>query len=519
MRFLVIDDSPYDRELIIRKLQDEFRDATFVEIGRQADFEEAMAQNDFDAVLVDYGLKWTNGLEILKKHRARFPDLPIVMVTDTGSEEVAAEGMKAGLSDYVLKRHLQRLPFAVKESLEKAKLLKERKLLEEQVQQAQKMESLGLLVGGVAHDFNNMLAGIIGYAQLGLSRVEKSDPLYEHLNHIHEIAKRATIMTRHLLAFSRRQALEPSDVNLNTVISHLLGFLGKVLVKGIIVDFIADPALEAVYVDAIQIEQVVMNLCINARDAMPNGGKILIKTQNVLLNEVDAKIYPNAQSGSYVLLTIADTGVGMDKQVQERMFEPFFTTKELGKGTGLGLSVVHGVISQHNGFIAVDSEMGKGTTFNIHFPIIDRMEAKKGKENSKSQTEVKKEIKEELQKGTETILVVEDEPDLQWLIKEYLQNYGYDVILAQDGEEGLKLFEQHAPSIALVIADLMMPKMKGKELYEHICRLNPTARFLFISGYRADQLGQKFLREKEVEFLEKPFDLDNLAATVRRLLV
>src|SRR2546430_5070643 len=173
MRFLIIDDSPYDRELIIRKLQDEFSGATFVGIGRQADFEEIMAQYDFDAVLVDYGLKWTNGLAVLKKHRAQFPDLPIVMVTDTGSEEVAAEGMKAGLSDYVLKRHLQRLPFAVKESLEKAKLLNERKRLEEQVQQAQKMESLGLLVTGITHDFNIMLAGITGHTQLGWSLVKR----------------------------------------------------------------------------------------------------------------------------------------------------------------------------------------------------------------------------------------------------------------------------------------------------------------------------------------------------------
>lgn len=509
MRFLVIDDSPYDRELIIRKLQDEFSDATFVEVRRQADLEEAMARYDFDAVLVDYGLKWTNGLEILKKHRAQFPDLPIVMVTDTGNEEVATEGMKAGLSDYVLKRHLQRLPFVLKESLEKKdRLLKERKLLEEQTQQAQKMESLGLLVGGVAHDFNNMLAGITGYAQLGLSLVKPDDPLYEHLNHIHEIAQRAATMTRHLLAFSRQQALEPSDVNLNIVISNLLDFLGKILVKDIAVDFIGDPTLKTIYADAIQIEQVMMNLCINARDAMPNGGKITIKTQNIFLDEVDAKAYLNSKPGSYVLLTVADTGMGMDKQVRERMFEPFFTTKEVGRGTGLGLSVVYGIIAQHNGFIAVDSELGKGTIFNIYFPAVECI-------NLPGKTEEAKMAQE----GTETILVVEDDPDLQCLMEIFLQSYGYSVILADNGEEGLKLFEQHAPSIALVIADLMMPKMKGRELYEHVRCLSPTVRFLFVSGYRADQLGQDFVVEKGVDFLEKPFDLDQMAATIRKLLV
>ena len=218
MRFLIIDDSPFDRELIIRKLHDEFSDATFVEVGRQSDFEVALASHDCDVILVDYGLKWANGVGILKKLRDRFPDAPIVMVTDTGNEEIAAEGMKAGLSDYALKKHLQRLPFAVKESLEKARLRKERKGLEEQVQQKQKMESLGLLVGGIAHDFNNLLTGITGYAQLGLSLVNQGDPLYEYLNHIRETAKRATIMTRQLLAFSRQQTLEPSDVLLQLAV-------------------------------------------------------------------------------------------------------------------------------------------------------------------------------------------------------------------------------------------------------------------------------------------------------------
>ena len=507
MRFLIIDDSPYDRELIIRKLQDEFRDTTFIEVSRQADFEEAMAQGDFDVVLVDYGLKWTTGLDILKKLRTRFPDLPVVMVTDTGNEEIAAEGMKAGLSDYALKKHLQRLPFAVKESLEKARLRKERKGLEEQVQQKQKMESLGLLVGGIAHDFNNLLTGITGYAQLGLSLVNQGDPLYEYLNHIRETAKRATIMTRQLLAFSRQQTLEPSDVNLNVVIAHVLDFLSKILPEYIDLDFAPDPALKSVTADTIQIEQVVMNLCINARDAMPNGGKILIKTQNVLLDERGAGAYAGVQPGLYVLLTIADTGMGMDEQVRERMFEPFFTTKEPGTGTGLGLSMVHGIIAQHNGFLAVDSEMGKGTTFNIYFPAVDGVAV---------QTET--EEVHAVEGGTETILVVEDDPDVRTLMEAVLREYGYTVIMANDGEEGLRLFEQRAASIALVIADLMMPKMKGRELYEHIRQLRPTVRFLFVSGYQATQFGQDFVLEKGVEFLEKPFDLDKLAETIRKVL-
>jgi CheY-like chemotaxis protein len=295
---------------------------------------------------------------------------------------------------------------------------------------------------------------------------------------------------------------------LNVIIAHLLDFLSKILPEHIDLEFAPDPALKSVTADAIQIEQVVMNLCINARDAMPNGGKILIKTQNVLLDERGAGAYAGVQPGLYVLLTIADTGVGMDEQVRERMFEPFFTTKEPGTGTGLGLSMVHGIIAQHNGFLAVDSEMGKGTTFNIYFPAVDSVAVQAETEEVHA-----------IQGGKETILVVEDDPDVRELMEAVLREYGYTVIMANDGEEGLTLFEQHAASIALVIADLMMPKMKGRELYEQIRRLSPTVRFLFVSGYRANQLGQDFVLEKGVEFLEKPFDLDKLAATIRKVLV
>lgn len=507
MRFLIIDDSPYDRELIIRKLRLEFSDAEYVEINRQAEFAQALSQGNIDAILVDYALKWTTGLDILKELRARFPDLPIVMVTDTGNEEIAAEGMKAGLSDYVLKRHLQRLPYALTESLQKAVLQKERNELEEQVRQAQKMESLGLLVGGIAHDFNNMLTGITGYAQFGLSQINQDDPSYKPLYHVREIAKRATAMTRQLLAYSRQQRLEPHEVNLNLVITHMLDFLHKVIPEHIDCEFIPGEGLKSVAGDPVQIEQVVMNLCINARDALPHGGKILLKTQNIQVDEKDVELHPDAQSGSFVLLSVADTGEGMDERTRARVFEPFFTTKEPGKGTGLGLSVVHGIVTQHHGFITLESKTGMGSTFTIYFPAVDRA-------NIPIRVE---ELNGDLE-GTETLLLVEDDPDVRTLMVEVLQSYGYMVMAANDGVEGLELFKQHIVSISLVIADLMMPKMKGKDLYDHIHRISPATRFLFVSGYRANQPGQDFGLEKEVQFLEKPFDLAKLATTIRMVL-
>src|SRR5579875_782929 len=507
MRFLIIDDNPYDRELIIRKLRTEFSDVDYVEISQQADFDRIIAQEDIDAVLVDYFLKWTTGLDILKKLRVRFPDLPVVMVTDTGNEEVAAEGMKAGLSDYVLKRHLQRLPHALQESLRKVILQKEHRELEEQIRQAQKMESLGLLVSGITHDFNNLLAGIAGYAQLGLSRVKQGDPLYRPLTHICEIVKRATAMTGQLLAFSRRHAIDPHQINLNEVITHLLDLLSKMIPGNVEVEFIPEQDIKEIVGDTVQIEQVLMNLCINACDAMPDGGKILLRTQNIHVDEHQAELLMGVQPGWFVHLSIADTGIGMDEQTQARVFEPFFTTKESNKGTGLGLSVVHGIVAQHHGFITLESQKGVGTTFKLYFPVINQVAIQAEAEEVNG-----------AQGGMETILLVEDDPDVGALMVEVLQSYGYTVILARDGIEGLELFKQHVASIALVITDLMMPRMKGRELYDHVHRFSPTTGFLFVSGYRADQLDQGLAMEKKVQFLEKPFDLDRLMAAVHRAL-
>ncbi|HEU5381542.1 MAG TPA: response regulator [Ktedonobacteraceae bacterium] len=507
MRFLVIDDSPFDRELIIRRLRNEFRDADYVEISRRAEFDQVITQGDIDAALIDYALKWTDGLDILKKLHVRFPDLPVVMVTDTGNEEVAAEGMKAGLSDYVLKRHLQRLPYALRESLRKARLQREHKELEEQVRQAQKMESLGLLVGGITHDFNNLLTSITGYAQLGLSRVKPGDPLYMPFSHIHETAQRARAMTRQLLAFARQQTLNPHPINVNAVITHLLDFLHKTTPENIEIEFVPDHNVKEIMGDTVQIEQIIMNLCINAYDAMPDGGKVLLKTQNTRISEKDVESLANVQPGPFVLLAVTDSGTGIDEQVRMRVFEPFFTTKESGKGTGLGLSVVHGIVAQHHGFITVESKREVGTTFSIYFPIAAYMPVQMEAEEVGN-----------AQGGTETILLVEDDPDISTLLVEFLQSYGYTVMVAHDGAEGLELFKQHATSISLVMADLMMPKMSGRNLYDHIRRVCPNTRFLFMSGYQATQFGQDIVMGTDVQFMEKPFDLDKLAATIRKVL-
>jgi signal transduction histidine kinase len=509
MKILMIDDSPYDRALIQRRVQKEFQDAEFVEVIRQSDLDEALAQQNFDLALTDYRLQWTNGLWLLHTIKARFPLLSVIMVTDTGSEEVATEGMKAGLSDYVLKKELHRLPLAIKESLAKANLLAEREVLAEQVRQAQKMESIGQLVSGIAHDFNNILAGILGYTDQSLSKVDTTHPVYEGLLRTRESTLRAAQMVRQLLAFSRHQVLEPAYVDVNDIVANLIDFIKKVIGEHIEIIFAPASGVQTVFADKVQLEQVVMNLCINARDAMSEGGQLRITIQRVALDEARQPTQTMGQTDIFVQLTVQDTGIGMDEKTRERIFEPFFTTKEVGKGTGLGLSTVHGIIGQHKGFITVESMLGKGTSFHVYLPFVEHMPIEVHQAVA---------VEPETQMGTETILLVEDDQDLRELMQDVLEECGYTVISASNGEEGLHLLESVAMPVELIVSDMMTPKLGGKDLYKKLAQSGSTPKFLFMSGYLPEHLDQDFHVERETHFLQKPFDLDELTRKVRLAL-
>ncbi len=507
MRFLLIDDNPFDRELIRRDLMHLFPDATYVEIIDRGTFEEALHTLNYTIVFTDYQLKWTNGLEVLKTIRQLSSDIPVIMVTDTGSEEIATEAMKNGLNDYLLKTHLARLPISVEECFRKQTLQKERHQLESQLQKAQKMESLGLLVSGIAHDFNNLLTAIMGYAQLGMYNLSPQHPLYEHFQHIQNRSDQGARMTRQLLSFARGTHLDPTQIFFDELFKSLQDFLQKLLGPTIDLHIQCDTGLQMVYADRTQIEQVLVNLCLNARDAMPNGGTLSIQGQNV---ELDASsLQTDMPPGSYILLTIADTGVGMDEQVQTRLFEPFFTTKEVGQGTGLGLAVVYGIMKQHHGSIQVQSSPDLGTTFSLYFPSTN------GKPEEKSETLP---LQKMIEGGSETILVVEDDPDVQLLTSEFLHDCGYKIILASDGEEGMRIFEENIATISLVIADVMMPKMRGKLLQESILQHGSTVKVLIVSGYQEMDLKRRELLDPQSHFLQKPFDLDKLAMKVRELI-
>jgi len=383
----------------------------------------------------------------------------------------------------------------------------ERKNLEAQLRQAQRMESIGTLAGGVAHDFNNILTGIIGFSELAMLNLLPPSPIYRNLQEIKQLGERAARLTRQLLAFARKQVLARRPTNLNDLISDLAKFLRRVIGEHIELGLVLADDLAVVHADGSQIEQVLMNLCVNARDAMPQGGKLLIKTQNVTLDESYCQIHPDVKPGKYVLISVSDTGTGMDSATRERIFEPFFTTKGPGQGTGLGLAMVYGIIKQHDGSICVSSEPGRGATFDIYIPAISEQE----------------EIHEEradyaLADGNETILVAEDEASVRNLIVTILQNWGYKVLTASNGEEAVKVFDEEQGKIDLVLSDAVMPKLGGRELYEILRKRNPELKFLFISGYSIDAMSERFILSEGLELLHKPFNPLDLARRIRESL-
>lgn len=382
------------------------------------------------------------------------------------------------------------------------------KRLEEQFRQAQKMEAVGRLAGGVAHDFNNLLTVINGYSQLIFNRLPVTDPNRQRLAEIQKAGERAASLTRQLLAFSRKQLLQPEVVNLNTLLTELLKLLQRLIGEDIELALTTAVDLGLTKVDPGQFEQAIINLAVNARDAMPHGGRLTITTCNAELDATYAERYPEVQAGSYVCVTVKDTGCGMDEVTMARIFEPFFTTKEVGKGTGLGLAMVYGFVKQSGGHVEVFSELGRGTTFRIYLPCTEetRVMVKAGP------------VQQEIPKGTETILLVEDEEAVHKLFRSVLHTGGYTVLEANDGQRALELAQQHPTPIHLLITDLVMPRMSGRQLADRLCVLRPTMRVLFMSGYTEEAVTHHQGQELKIAFLQKPFDPLSLAQKVRELL-
>ena len=378
--------------------------------------------------------------------------------------------------------------------------------VERQLQQSQRLEAIGQLAGGVAHDFNNLLTAILGYSELSLRRLKPDDRIAHHVNEIRKAAERAAALTRQLLAFSRKQILEPRILNLNSVVSDLNQMLRRLIGEDIDLVTRFDEDLKSVKADPTKMEQVIMNLIINARDAMPRGGKLIIETHNATMSPGYNVHRQALAAGEYVVLAVTDTGVGMNAETQTHIFEPFFTTKECGKGTGLGLSMVYGIVKQSEGYIRVRSELGEGTTFEVYLPSVEAVADPQSRP-----------LHEPIETGSETLLLVEDDSSVRRVTARLLKSAGYIVIEAESGKEALYAISKY-PKIDLVISDVVMPEMGGRELAEKLRHLIPGTRMLFMSGYEDDAVLRAEVAEKEIGFLEKPFTPQTLTRKVRDMI-
>jgi two-component system, cell cycle sensor histidine kinase and response regulator CckA len=385
----------------------------------------------------------------------------------------------------------------------------ERRALEQQLRQSQKMEAVGRLAGGIAHDFNNLLMVISGYTEFLLDRLGPDPALRGPAQEIAGASQRASSLTRQLLAFSRKQMLAPKILDLNGVVTENLKMLTRVIGEDIDLVMVPASSLGAVRADAGQIDQVIMNLAVNARDAMPSGGKLTIETSNVSLDEDYARFHAPLRAGEYVMLSISDTGLGMDSETQSHIFEPFFTTKG-PKGTGLGLSTVYGIVKQSGGYIWVYSEPGKGSTFKIYLPrVAERVEP--------AQVVVPEEPVF-TEPGTETILLAEDEANLRYLARQFLEKQGYRVIEAADGAVAMQIAVAHEGVIHLLLTDVIMPGMNGRELAQRISEIRPNTKVLYMSGYTENVIGHNGTLDADVRLLQKPFTLRDLKSKVREVL-
>jgi len=383
----------------------------------------------------------------------------------------------------------------------------DRRVLEDQFRQAQKMEAVGRLAGGVAHDFNNLLMVISGYAEVILANLSPDHPLHEKGRAIQLAADRATMLTRQLLAFSRKQLLELKVVDVNAIVRDMERLLQPLIGENVEFTTSLTPDAPHTRADAGQLEQVLMNLVVNAKDAMPNGGKLTIQTQSLVVDETHRRGQTFVRPGRYVLLTVRDTGMGMDKETQSRIFEPFFTTKEKGKGTGLGLSTVYGIVKQGGGYVMVQSEEQRGTTFHIYLPRVDGVVEKHAPPVAPTALG-----------GTETVLLVEDEESVRQLVRDTLSAKGYRVVEAENGEAGIAAAARHGAAIDLVITDVVMPGMGGRELVRQLLQCRPEAKVLYLSGYTEDAIHSDGTIERGAAFLQKPFTLQSLSRKVREVL-
>lgn len=504
---LIVEDSEDDAALLVRELRRGGFEVTHTRVAAADQMTRALDTEQWDVVISDFSMPGFSGTEALKILRAKNDEIPFLYVSGTLGEETAVTALKSGAQDYLVKGKLRRLVPAIERELREVEARRERKRLDARIHQLQRFESIGRLAGGIAHDFNNVIGAILGWAEIGRQKLEEKHEACGPLQKIQDQAQRAAGLTRQLLAYARRQVLQPQNLDLNGLIRSTTSLLERVIGENVRIELALDSNLRPIWADGSQIEQVVMNLCLNSRDAMPQGGKIRIRTKEADIPEEVEAARPYFKAGKYILLGVSDTGMGMDAETLEHIFEPFFTTKEVGKGTGLGLATVYGIVKQHGGVVDVESAPGSGTDFKIY--LLPGQGA--------AESLVKK-TAEAARRGTETILVGEDDDGLREAASEMLRALGYKVILAKDGEEAMHIFEGAAEPIDLVVLDVVMPGMSGPAAFEQMTAIKPGLRAIFVTGYTTGSDLLSVAGRKDVVVLQKPFGASHLSHEIRRLL-
>jgi signal transduction histidine kinase len=508
LNVLIVEDSADDAAVLVHELRSCGFDPKIARVDTEADFLFQLEKGP-DIILSDYAMPHFNGLRAADLLRERRLDIPFILLSGSLGEEIAIEAMHHGVTDYLLKDRLARLPSAIEGALEKKRLRNERKLLEEQFIQAQKMEVVGQLAGSVAHDFNNILSVILGYNEEILSALDPGSPLHPYAEEIRHAVDRAVGLTRQLLAFSRKQPFQAVVLDVDEVVTSMDNILKRLVNENIELVITHGQNIGAVKADSGYLGQVLMNLVVNARDAMPDGGKLTVETSQVAMEEAGASELKNAGLRDFVVLAVSDTGTGMTEEVKKQLFQPFFTTKPKSKGTGLGLATCQTIIKQCGGRIEVQSELGKGTTFKIYLPRIHE-----AVDRTKSAIETAPPGR-----GSETLLLVEDDPSVRHLAVNVLRSHGYTVLSASNGQEGLHAARDHKePPIHLAITDVVMPRMGGKVMAEWLKATYPNLKILFTSGYTDDAITDHGVLDPGVEFLPKPYSPATLARKVRGML-
>jgi len=507
IRILIIDDDPQARALIEMALADARFEPRLDIAGNVRSGLDRIRQDQHDIYLIDQQLPDGTGIELITEARSRGAYKPFILLTGHGSGALDEEASRAGASDYVEKHlvtaQLERSIRYVLRSWQAMQLLHDR---DEQLRHAQKMEAIGRLAGGVAHDFNNLLTAIIGYTDLVGEHLDESSTIRRDVDEIRKAADRGAALTRQLLAFSRKQFLTPSVLDLNETVSGLLQMLPRAIGEHIRTTVRLAPDLARVRADASRMEQVLVNLALNARDAMPDGGELTIETSNVTLTEPRLRGEGlGLKPGFYVMLAISDTGMGMDPATRERAFEPFFTTKPQGKGTGLGLATVYGIVDQSGGGISLDSGLGAGTLIRIYLPATTATEAPR----PQPVVQIRKDA------GNETVLLVEDNESVRDLAAKALRRRGYTVYEARDAEAALQWMRTSKVKPHLLLTDVVMPGLSGPNLAARLLQLNPQLRVLYMSGYTDDASAVQGSFWAGVPLLQKPFSPAALAERVR----